>query len=307
MSTPDQRPKKKTRMEGYRGPGGQPKCAGCDAFTLELTELPKTLKKAAGTPLLCGQCYSKFHEGMKLCGVRSCLCSDDPSVGTSMCPVKGHRGGSCEKIFELSARTIRKPKIFSQCFRCREALVTMKRNQDKREKNFLESYTEDEKLLWKAALGVDPEDEVPAMPPLRLEEGQKPTFFSDEMPPHRWLEAHRMLLQWERDVGQIFPKRHASMDAFWHRVTVVFSRTFDPRPRTFTKEVIQPHLVAVRLLRALSLILKKNTNFFENVQEPTLEEWINVMKDEPSYPLIVAKFCIPLYKSQGLLPASYEA
>jgi hypothetical protein len=115
-----------------------------------------------------------------------------------------------------------------------------------------------------------------------------------------------MLLQWERDAGRQFPKYQSSMDTFWHRTTVVFNRTFEPRPRTFTKELAQPHLVAVRLMRALSVLLKKKKNVFANVEEPTLEEWISVMKDEPNFPLIVEKFCIPLYKSQGLLPASYE-
>jgi hypothetical protein len=126
------------------------------------------------------------------------------------------------------------------------------------------------------------------------------------MAPHKWVKAHKMLLQWENEAHRGFPKSASSMDVFWHRATVTFNRTFDPRPRKYTKEVVQPHLVAVRLLRALSALLKKQSNLFAKLDDPTLEEWINVMKGEPLYVSVVLQFCVPLYKAQGLLPSSYE-
>jgi hypothetical protein len=128
------------------------------------------------------------------------------------------------------------------------------------------------------------------------------------MAPHKWVEAHKMLRQWEKEADRMFPRSHASMDVFWHRTTVEFNRAFSPRPRKYTKEVLQPHLVAVRLLRTLSVFLKKQTKFFKNEDEPTLEEWINVMKvlKEPLFGSVVVNFCVPLYKTQQRLPSTYE-
>jgi hypothetical protein len=65
-------------------------------------------------------------------------------------------------------------------------LSKLKNNQRNRAKQFHETYTEEEKELWKAALGLD-EVTSSEMPPLKVEEGQKPTCFSDEMPPHRYV------------------------------------------------------------------------------------------------------------------------
>lgn len=239
---------------------------------------------------------------MKLCGMRWCLCTDTLSVGSSMCPVKDHRNKPCEKIFD---KTPTNDKQCLQCVRCRDRNSNVKRNQDKKEKDFLETYTEEEKMMWKVAIGSD---EEPVMPELRLKEGAKPTHFSSEMAPHKWVDAHKMLMQWEKEAGRMFPKSHKSMDVFWHRTTVVFNRTFDPRPRKYTKEVIQPHLVAVRLMRTLSLLIKNEPLRFANVEKPTLEEWITIMKEnkEPLFQSVVVQFCVPLYKGQGRLPPSYE-
>lgn len=46
----------------------------------------------------------------------------------------------------------------------------MKRKQDQKGKDFLETYSEDEKMMWKVAVKSD---EQPVMPELRLKEGSK--------------------------------------------------------------------------------------------------------------------------------------
>jgi hypothetical protein len=138
---------------------------------------------------------------------------------------------------------------------------------------------------------------------------QQPTFFSSEMAPHKWVEAHKMLRKWEQEAGRLFPKSQASLDVFWHRTTVAFNRSFNPRPRKYTKEVTQPQLVAVRLMRTLSMFLRiEGDKHFANTDDPSLQEWINVMRtlDEPLFTSVVVNFCIPLYKYQGRLPLTYE-
>jgi hypothetical protein len=141
------------------------------------------------------------------------------------------------------------------------------------------------------------------MPELRKDAANEPTFFSSELPPDKWCEVQKLLLNWEQEHG-LFPASLHAMNTFWFKKASFFIDTFSPVPRLHTKEAVVPYMLAMRLLRKLSLFLKSAaTDVFINADEPKLEEWIKIMKDadEPLYSTVVEKFWIPFYKAGGLL------
>jgi hypothetical protein len=164
----------------------------------------------------------------------------------------------------------------------------------------LTAYSHDEIASWKIATGCDGD---PVMPELREDAANQSTFFSSELPPHKWCEAQKLLLYWEQQNG-LFPRSLHAMDTFWFKKASFFIDTFSPVPRLYTKEAVVPYILAMRLLLKLSLFLKNAAaGVFVNADEPKLEEWIKIMKDadEPLYSTVVELFWIPFYTATGLL------
>jgi hypothetical protein len=299
----------RARDQDYISFGSAMKCAGCEESTERLGELPERLK--ARSPLLCTPCRQSFllmSATAKVCSRGACLCTDDLSVGGTKCPLTGHRDPPTESLFNKELLKD-KTRECTQCYRCRNNRKKSETSVKIKATALLTAYSLDERASWKIATGCDGD---PVMPELRKEAANEPTYFSSELPPDKWCEAQKLLLNWEQQQHGTFPASLHAMDTFWFKKASFFIDTFSPVPRLYTKEAVVPYILASRLLLKLSLFLKSaaDGDAFINADEPKKEEWIKIMKDldEPLYSTVVEQFWIPWYTDQELLllPTSLE-
>jgi hypothetical protein len=259
-----------------QGPVSQ--CAVCDAKG-KLRKLDESIKPKWSSPNLCEECASAFEavgpDGgrIKVCQAKSCLCADG-IIGTSKCPMRGHRGRPSNGLF---ARNISKNKECVTCHRCRRSVLASRHKTQALNKDDLSVYTGEEVHHFTALTGHSA-DKMPTLDP---EAAMRRTYFSEEFFPDELINAHVWLRAKEKEAGMVFPTSDR-LDAHWFAVVVQFVDLFRPISRTATKEQTNPTRIGLRLIRALSNQIH-HTSDFADIDNPTLEEWLKVLAREPFF------------------------
>jgi hypothetical protein len=247
----------------------------------ELYEMSKAFKKQR-PPKVCDPCLKLIQvDSNVICTSRGCFCSHE--TGTTLClkhkRVDAIRNTSGNDLFKNDSKP--GANDYLMCLSCRDSVKVSTALARKRAKKRKTEFTPDEKQ----ELHVKYRGR--ALPELRAEATNAQTFFLDELWPHEWCRVYPLLCGWEASSGQVPDNFSQWWTDKWiprHcEFVVALTETNNNAlvPREHTKEIAFPRYQTHRLLRALSVFKKKYKPEFLKVNNPSIEEWLLLMSEDP--------------------------